>query len=187
MTNGLIRNGHCVWDFSYRDTAHHLAPLGFGKKLGTQRMNDYLLAVARQFNPDLILLGHCELLMPTTLAALKDCLPTCKIAQWWVDLFPKHKLPHLRAKQPYLDAFFATMAPEYYSPLIAVTQSPPLYYLPNIVDSSIETGRAFAAKQHNYDVFFIGSNALERKNILQCWKIFLMYAVGFSVLATIHY
>ena len=166
ITNGLIRNGHCVWDFSYRDAARYLSPLWRSKKWGAAKMNASVLALAKQFLPELILLGHGELLRPQTLTALRDMLPSCKIAQWWVDWFMPHSLSHLRDKQPHLDAFFATTAPSYYRPLLG-DKTAPSYYLPNIVDSSMETERAFARSQYDYDVFFAGIYVPERADILR--------------------
>ena len=165
ITNGLIRNGHCVWDFSYRDAARYLSPLLHSKKLGSAKMNEAILALAEQFTPELILLGHCELLQPQTLSALRELLPAVKIAQWWVDWFVPHSLPHLRAKQPHLDTFFATSAPSYYRPLLG-KKTAPCHYLPNITDSSAETGRAFARSDYEYDIFFAGTDAPERAGML---------------------
>lgn len=165
ISGGFVRNGHCVWDFSYRDAARYLSPFGRSKKLGAAKMNAALISQARAFAPDLILLGHSELVLPQTLAELRRILPGAKIAQWWVDPFAPHSLPHLRAKQKYLDAFFATTAPEYYAPLLE--SETPSYYLPNIVDSGVETGRAFESENCEYDVFFAGADAPERAALLE--------------------
>ena len=108
ISNGLMRNGHCVWDFSYRDTARHLSPLGKSKKWGAQNMNNALILQAQAFEPDLILLGHAELVTPQTLTTLRQSLPNTKIAQWWVDWFLPYSVLHLQKKQSYLDVFFAT-------------------------------------------------------------------------------
>ena len=167
ISNGLIRNQHCVWNFSYRDAARYLSPLARNKKLGEKAMNAAVIRTARVFAPGLILLGHCELISAHTLTVLRDALPGVKIAQWWVDPFHPHSLPHLRAKQPYLDAFFATTAPSYYAPLIAAAPTAAVFYLPNPVDNSIEKHRAFENPQCRYDVFFAGSSLSERNHTLQ--------------------
>ena len=164
ISNGLIRNGHCVWDFSYRDIARHLSPFSKIAKWGAKPMNNALILQAQAFEPDLILLGHAELVAPQTLAALRQSLPNTKIAQWWVDWFLPYSVLHLQKKQSYLDAFFATTAPEYYTPLLQ--SSVPSHYLPNIVDSSVETERAFAATDYQYDVFFAGTDAPTRSALL---------------------
>lgn len=165
ISNGLVRNGHNVWEFSYRDIARQMAPLHLGKKLGAQRMNDFLLQQVRAYAPDILLLGHCELLLPQTLAAVREALPHCKIGQWWVDPFEAHSLAHLRLKAPYLDAFFATTAPSYVAQKLAVPM-PRHYYLPNVVDASVHSARAFAADAHRYDLLFIGTDAGGRTALL---------------------
>ena len=130
-------------------------------------MNESLTQTTQTFQPHLILLGHSASVSEKTLETLKGILPNSKIAQWFVDWFIEPHLPTLRAKQPYLDAFFATSSPSYYAPLIGGENSPSLYYLPNTVDSSIETERSFAKGKHDYDIFFAGSDAPERVNILE--------------------
>ncbi len=168
ISNGLVRNGCCVQEFSYRDTARHFAPLSFGKKLGAKKMNENLLSVAAAFAPHLILLGHSELILPQTLAALRMQHPKAKIAQWWVDWFMPHSLLHLRERQPYLDAFFATTAPTHFSPMLQ--SKTPSYYLPNIIDSSIEVERGFDNSSYLYDIFFAGEYAPERAAVLDIVK-----------------
>ena len=166
ISNGLIRNGHSVWDFSYRDMARSLSPFGLGKKWGTTNMQQYIVDVARQLLPDLILLGHCEIIGANTLVQLREALPNCKIAQWWVDGFDERYILNLREKQPHLDAFFATNTPSHYAPIIGGNDSPSLHYFPNIIDRSVETGKSFAAAHHDYDVFFTGAHTPERKAAL---------------------
>ena len=168
ISNGLVRNGHNVWDFSYRDTARYLAPLRLGKKLGAQKMNDHLIRFACLYQPQLLLLGHCELVTPAALAAIREELPQCKTAQWWVDPFNDYAQSHLRQKLPCLDAFFATTAPSYYAQLIADDgkTTVPLHYMPNLVDASVESGCAFAAAHLDYDLLFAGTDAVERAVLL---------------------
>ena len=126
ITNGLIRNGHSVWDFSYRDIARHILRVQIGKRRGVRAMNDYLLALATKIVPDVILLGHCELVTPYTLQRFREQLPHCAIGQWWVDPFTSSdRLKLLQAKQPYLDAFFATSSPDYFTPLLRAESTPP--------------------------------------------------------------
>ncbi|MGI9344921.1 MAG: glycosyltransferase family protein [Gammaproteobacteria bacterium] len=178
INNGLIRNGHCVRNLSERDSARNLAPMIASKKLGKGRLQHYFLQVVDAVQPDLIILGHSYLLEPRTLAQLRATFPACRIAQWWVDDFASHKVAALRELQPHLDAFFATTAPAYYRQYFE-DSSTALYYLPNIVDSSVETGRAFAASSHRYDLFFAGSNNLERAQFLQLFEQDASIRTGF--------
>lgn len=169
ITNGLIRNGHCVWDFSYRDIARHLPRVRLGKQWGAAAMNEYLLELAAAMRPDIVLLGHSEVVSPQTLRAIRQQHPHCKIGQWWMDSFanrPKD-ISHLRAKHEFIDAFFATSAPSYYAPLLPSDSPPRFYYFPNMVDSSIEAARSFRQPSHEFDVFFAGMDNPARAKLLQ--------------------
>ncbi len=46
----------------------------------------------------------------------------------------------------------------------------PSYYLPNIIDSSVETGRSFDNSSYLYDIFFAGETAPERVAVLDTVK-----------------
>lgn len=179
ISNGLTRNGHVVWQFSYRDHARHLSPLKMGKKLGAGKMNQLLIEEVRQFQPQLLLLGHAEIVTAATLAAIRDMLPDCKIAQWWVDPFSDFSVQHLREKMPYLNAFFATTAPSYVRKRITSVTLPPIYYLPNITDATVEDQRAFAADHYDFDLLFIGASVPERAALLEQLAQSAHYRCGF--------
>ena len=84
ISNGLIRNGHNVYDFSYRDIARSEAPLKT-KWLGIRKMNQRLVETVNEVRPDLLLLGHSELIANETLLEIRKIIPKIKIAMWWVD------------------------------------------------------------------------------------------------------
>ena len=153
ISHGLIRNGHSVWDFSYRDTARFLSPLGLGKRGGKTRMHRHLLDLAGHLSPDWILLGHCELLSGEVLASLRKILPNARIAQWWVDWFADSSLPSIREKQPCLDAFFATTAPDFVRGRLGDCATP-LYFMPNIVDFVGGDGARFCRFLHSIRSLF---------------------------------
>lgn len=108
LSSGFARNGCYVWDFSYRDEARRLSPLLASKKFGAARMNAALLDVARQMRPDLILLGHAELVFAKTLQAMREMLPKARVAQWHVD--PMTNRDTLRAFAPFVDSLFTCHA-----------------------------------------------------------------------------
>ncbi|WP_024954289.1 hypothetical protein [Sulfurospirillum arcachonense] len=60
MSNGLIRNGHFVYDFSYREIAKN-STFCKNKKFGTKHVNSKLIETIKNIEPDLLLLGHSEL------------------------------------------------------------------------------------------------------------------------------
>lgn len=162
ISNGLIRNGHFVYDFSYREIAKSLTFFK-RKKLGAKKMNAKLFEVLENLQPDLLLLGHTELVFTDTLKIIKQKYPNIKIAMWWVD--PFDNIHHIDGRLPYLDAFFATTSPEYYK--TKFTNKTNFYFMPNICDNSIETLKSFESNVFNYDLIFIGRKDDKRKEFLE--------------------
>ena len=158
LSAGLVREGHYVWDFSYRDTARHYSLLG--KKYGKRRMHTALLELAQAFRPDLILLGHVELIPAEILSRMRALLPGTPIAQWWVDPFWPHEIAHLRERVPLLDAFFSTSGPAHARASLGHPKVP-VFFMPNPVDPSVEIHRAFE-QPCDYDVFFAAAATPER-------------------------
>ena len=76
---GLIRAGHCVQMFSDRDVAAFEAPFGI-RALGESKANQRLLETAESFEPDLILVGHCDSITNDTLIELRRRQPSVIIA-----------------------------------------------------------------------------------------------------------
>jgi len=171
ISAGLVRNGHCVFDFSYRDAARRFGLFG-GKRGGVGAMNRLLEETAAAFAPELVLMGHCELVAAKTLERIRARTPGAKVAQWWVDYFWPHMRTHLHEKLPLLDAFFATTHPQAARAALALDgkprlRLPPFYYLPNICDASVETARAFANPAPEYDVFYAARPDPRRAALLQ--------------------
>ena len=161
ITNGLIRNGHFVYDFSYREIAKNLTFLK-RKKLGAKKMNKKLIDTVMNIEPDLLLLGHSELVYTSTLKKIKESFPDIKIAMWWVD--PFDRISHINERLPYLDAFFATTSPEYHKQFF--TNRSNFFYMPNMCDDSIETLKAFENQKYDYDLIFIGRKDDNRKDFI---------------------
>lgn len=161
ITNGLIRNGHFVYDFSYREVAKNSTFLK-RKKLGTKKMNQKLIDTIINIQPDLLLLGHSELVYTSTLKKIKESFPNIKIAMWWVD--PFDRITHINDRLPYLDTFFATTSPEYYKQFF--TNRTNFEYMPNMCDNSIETLKAFENNTYDYDLIFIGRSDDNRKEFI---------------------
>jgi glycosyltransferase involved in cell wall biosynthesis len=162
ISNGLIRNGHFVYDFSYREIAKNLAFFK-RKKLGAKKMNEKLIQTVQNIQPNLLLLGHSELVYSDTLRFIRENYPTIKIAMWWVD--PFDKIDHIDERLPYLDAFFATTSPEYYKHKFLNKTN--FYFLPNICDNSIETLKSYESDNFDYDLIFIGRKDEKRKDFIE--------------------
>ena len=84
VTNGLIRNGYFVYDFSYREIAKNNRKFGI-KRFGIDKMNTNLIETCQNIQPQILLLGHSELIYNKTLLQIKKEHPNIKIAIWWVD------------------------------------------------------------------------------------------------------
>ncbi len=77
------------------------------KKLGANWANKEVLKVVNNIEPDLVLIGHSDLMSPDVLRQIKESYPNTKIAFWYVDpLYLESKLGFVKAFSPYLDAIF---------------------------------------------------------------------------------
>ena len=172
LSNGLIRNGHFVYNFSYRDVAREEAPLGI-KELGMKKMNKRFVETAERIAADVVLLGHAEFIEAETLMEIKKRLPHCKIAMWWVDWW--HNLVKydrvMSRRMPLLDALFMTSDPEFvrenYVPTREVEK---FFFMPNSCDPSMDTGRAYDIDAPLHEVLFIGRSFGSRDDLLAHFK-----------------
>lgn len=165
LSLGLAELGHFVYDFSHRDVARKESLFG-AKYLGTRAMNRALLATAEALQPDLLLLGHAELVSPETLVQLRRAHPNMQVAMWYVDVFTPAKRANVIAKLPHVDAFFMTLAGEELHSLRAHS-SAWLGFMPNLCHAGIETGRAFELAEHQNDFVFVGTETPERRCLLE--------------------
>ena len=158
ISNGLIRNGHMVHDFSYRDVARNQGVLRL-KQLGIEKMNRRLIETVQAIEPDVLLLGHSELVSNQTLIEIRRQRPNMKIAMWWVD--PLDGFLVNRAffieRIDLVDDFFLTTAPQALKEFLPLEKPlDRIHFMPNICDVSIDTGRAFAVQNPRHELLFIG-------------------------------
>lgn len=165
ISNGLIRNGHLVCDFSYRDISKKNRILGI-KKIGINKMIKSLFSSINNVRPDLILLGHSELIDGSFLSLIREKYPNIKIAMWWVD--PFDNISHIDIKLPYLDAFFATSSPGFYKDKFS--NKTDFYFIPNVCDDSIETSKSFEKAVYDTDLIFLGRSNGNRKDFIDKLK-----------------
>jgi len=159
FNNALIRNGHCVFDFSYRDIAR---ANGFFQhaKWGAPKMNKHLFDRVDTFRPDLLLLAHSELITVETLQKIRLKHPSMAVAMWYVDaLCYPERIVFIKERLPFLDAFFATTA----GTDLANLKQPHLQvaFIPNPADPTIETGRNFENEIFKTDFFYCGRDYKE--------------------------
>ena len=153
LSNGLIRNGHLVLNFSDRDVARAKSLFG-SRTLGVGPANASLLRFCRFHAPDMLLLGHADVIRPATLAAIRAALPNIRIAQYNVDpLFEPDNIRRLSSKFDVVDASFATTAGEHLAALRDGGRRV-VSFMPNPVDLSIERGQNHRRDRLDYDVFY---------------------------------
>ena len=166
LLNGFIRNHHHVLHFSDRDMAAFLAPFKL-RDLGIGKMNRALVKTATNFRPDMILLGHCDLIKNETLETIRQTLPEVRIAYRNVDpLFVPHNLPAIQERTSSVDNIFITTAGSGLDQFRGRRAS--IHYMPNPTDASIETYDNSIQDDLPYDLFFCGNSNehTERKNTI---------------------
>ena len=115
INNGFIRLGHSVLEFSDRDVQKYNKSLNDFD--GSKTLNSKLIEVCNNFRPNIIVLGHADLVNINTLADIKKNNPEVRIAQWFLDPlnkkgpdFEKNK-NRILDKIDVIDASFLTTAP----------------------------------------------------------------------------
>ena len=166
LSAGFTRNGHFVYEFSLRDMAR-MSNIFKTKKLGKRWAGAEILRICEKLEPELVLLGHAQMLMGDTLKQIKLRWPNTKIVLWYVDaLFYEDKTQYMYDFEPYLDAVFATTGGEYLQRLLPNTVRA---FIPNIVDSSVESLKNFEKRTFNHELIFCGSigDDIQRKQFLE--------------------
>ena len=159
ISNGLIKNGHFVYDFSYRDICRSENPFKT-TKLGSRKLNRRLIETADAVQPELLLLGHSELITSETLKAIKNMLPNIKIAMWYIDpLFHTNHIQHIFKRCDELDVLFVTTGGELLKQF--KSQYNIVSFLPNISDLSVDINQNHLVDQFDIDFVFGGSDYKE--------------------------
>ena len=154
---GCVRNNYRFCEFSDRDMARLLAPIGI-RKIGGVIANRKLVLTARNFRPDAILIGHCDYITNETLDQIREILPAVKIAHFNVDPIWQPSTRHqLDVRRDSCDALFVTTAGEDLKSWL--TDKNVVAYMPNPSDRSMEHGdvSALPAQACAADLFFAGN------------------------------
>ena len=135
---GAIRNDWRLCEFSDRDMARLLAPLGI-RAIGGAIANRKLVKCAENFRPDAVLLGHCDYVTNETLFEIRRKLPGVRIAHFNVDpLWQESTRRQMADRMESCDALFATTAGEVLKTWL--TGRNVVAYMPNPSDTSMEHG-----------------------------------------------
>ena len=159
LNNGFIRLGHSVLEFSDRDIVSYYRSIN--DLNGSKKLNKKLINVISNYLPDLIILGHADLIDYSTLQFIKKNYPRVKICQWFLDRMDSEWIGNLKRfkdKMSLMDANFCTTDPK----SLKLNKKYPIFYLPNPVDESFERLKNYKKKFMNNDIFFAMSHGVHR-------------------------
>ena len=159
INNGLVRLNHSVLTISDRDIQSYNRT--FKDYDGSGKLNKKLIETISNYVPDIIILGHADLIDIETLKFIKKNYPNIKIIQWFLDKMTeewgRNKKRFLN-KMQLMDCNFCTTSPD----LLSFPKNNKVYYIPNPSDTSFETKKCFKNTQPIYDVFFAMSHGVHR-------------------------
>jgi len=159
INNGFVRLKHSVLEFSDRDIVSYYRSI---KDIdGSKKLNNKLIEVISNYLPDLMVLGHADLVSYDTLLFIKNNYPKIKICQWFLDRMDSHwskNLIRFKDKMHLMDANFCTTDPK----TLKISKKIPIFYMPNPVDVSFETLKNFNSNNLINDVFFAMSHGVHR-------------------------
>jgi hypothetical protein len=148
LSNGFIRNGHFVIAINDRDSRNLMLN---SRTAGAWHANRQLLHVAKDLQPDLLVLHHCDLISMETVARIRAVAPHCRVAVvYYDDLFEPSSARRFRAFLACADYGFATTGG---ATLSQFADCCPVAFIPNPVDVSMDNSIAHAAPQKPIDVF----------------------------------
>ena len=161
INNGFIRLGHSVLGFSDRDIQKYYKNINDLK--GAKILNDKLKKTCYNYKPDLVVLGHADLISKDQISELREDYPNTKFCQWFLDPLNKNGPDFERNKSRILDkidavdASFLTTSTD----VLNFLSKHKSFYIPNPSDNSFETLNNFN-KSCNVDVFFALSHGVHR-------------------------
>ena len=157
INNGFIRLGHSVLEFSDRDIVSYYRSIS--DLNGSKTLNKKLLEVISNYVPDIIVLGHADLIKPETLMRIKKNYPRIKFVQWFLDRMDTQWFNNKKRfldKIKIMDASFCTTDPK------SLNLGTKTFFMPNPVDESFEKLKNFNRTDFNNDVFFAMSHGVHR-------------------------
>jgi len=155
ISSGMIRNGHDVINFSYRDYSYK----DVFKKM--TNIDEKILDICNNYKPDLLVCGHNNILNEKTLMKLKD--DGSKICVWYEDHIAKggpnfnKNLQLIEKNKNLIDQYFVTTSPEVVKTDIAKNK---MNFMPIPADKNIENLKIYEIKNRYKDLFFALSHGV---------------------------
>ena len=159
INNGFIRLNHSVLEFSDRDIVSYYRRIN--DPSGSNKLNEKLFNTVYNYVPDIIVLGHADLIKKETLHKIKINFPDIKICQWFLDRMDgpwQINKERFLDKIDYTDSNFCTTSPE----VLNLPKDKKIKYIPNPVDESFERLNVYSNNNLINDVFFALSHGVHR-------------------------
>ena len=160
INNGFIKLGHNVLTVSDRDIINNYK--SFVDPGGIKKLNNKVIESCKNFNPDIIVMGHADNVQTRTLDYLKNKNKNLKICQWFLDPISKYGPDYINNKkrllksEKFCDASFITTDPKSINFNLHNA-----FYIPNPADDSFEILKNYETNPHN-DLFFAMSHGVHR-------------------------
>jgi glycosyltransferase involved in cell wall biosynthesis len=160
INNGFIKLGHNVLTVSDRDIINNYK--SFVDPGGIKKLNNKVIESCKNFNPDIIVMGHADNVQTRTLDYLKTKNKNLKICQWFLDPISKYGPDYINNKkrllksEKFCDASFITTDPKSIDFNLQNA-----FYIPNPADDSFEILKNYETNPHN-DLFFAMSHGVHR-------------------------
>ena len=158
INNGLIKLNHKVLTLSDRDLLTNYKTIT--DVTGSKKLNTTFIETVKNFNPDLILLGHADSIKSSSLEFIKNEYPHIKISQWFLDrMDTKWKNNKIRFldKIKHMDYSFCTTDPK-----VLHLDKYKVSFIPNPVDASLDDLNVYENKNPEFDLFFAMSHGVHR-------------------------
>ena len=159
INNGFIRLNHSVLEFSDRDIVSYYRSIN--DPSGSNKLNAKLFNTVYNYVPDIIVLGHADLIKKETLHKIKINFPDIKICQWFLDRMDgpwQINKERFLDKIDYTDSNFCTTSPE----VLNLPKDKKIKYIPNPADESFERLNVYSNNNSINDVFFALSHGVHR-------------------------
>ena len=159
INNGFIRLNHSVLEFSDRDIVSYYRSIN--DPSGSNKLNAKLFNTVYNYVPDIIVLGHADLIKKETLHKIKLNFPDIKICQWFLDRMDgpwQVNKERFLDKIDYTDSNFCTTSPE----VLNLPKDKKIKYIPNPADESFERLNVYSNNNSINDVFFALSHGVHR-------------------------
>jgi len=151
---GAIRNNDRLAEFSDRDIARYLAPLGI-RKIGGHLANKKLVQTAKNFKPDILFIGHCDYIRNWALDEVRSALPKIRMAHFNIDpIWMDWHIQQIQERMHSTDAIFVTTGGSALKQFC--TGKNVVAYMPNPSDPSMESEDNAQKKQFDRDLLFCG-------------------------------